>query len=1274
DSLSDEYAQEPYAYARNWVEILAAEGVNFGTSAAYGEPRREGFEYNWARAGATTESLLVQGQHLGVAGQAAAGQVNYAVLAIGQNDFAPGGAAYTGIYAQGIPGIGWTQTQIDAFAAGLVDNVRAALETLVRSGAHVVLANIADYGVAPLTQQLYPEAARRELVTEVIAAVNAQLVGLAAQFGVPLVDAFGLAQTYFGTNTAPVASQTVGGQVFWNQAGEDVQCAFVADGVHPHTVPQAILANLVLEALDAGYGVDVSPFWLDEAEIVGLVGLSYGGEDTLNLDYASYVVLPPANRPPTGVEDHYTTDEETLLSVPAASGVLANDSDPDGQTLLASLVRQAGHGTVTLDPEGSFRYQPEADFAGLDSFVYAVDDGVSAPVHVTVWVSVLPVNDAPAGRLDAYAVDEDGVLVVGPVDGVLANDADPDPGDLLEAMLVAGPSHGSLSLGRDGSFLYAPASDYFGPDSFTYQVSDGRLSSDPVTVYLSVNPVNDAPVAADDTYVLDQDGTLAVDVAHGLLANDHDLEGDSFRAVLDAPPQHGLLEFRADGSFGYTPDPGFFGTDHFTYRAVDADPSETAVVWLHVARSLGAIDYREINDVPVSTGPTWYRLQASHDGLLTAEAAVAGDPGDAQLEWYDAGRILLGVSSVRNGKQRLDQVASAQGVYYLRISGISDNLDLRLVNLVSQTGGAVTVRGTLENDPFEFDAAASRITIHGVAYDLAPSSFSTVEFDGRDGADSAVLLGTAARESAVLWPGPATLAGDGWTATVYSSENITIDGRGGGDQALFQASATLIDTFFAYPTHALMGAVGYLNRVMGFREVTAYGTPGGRDTAQFYGSPQADTFEAGPLAAWLTDGLSFANRAEGFRYVRALGDSEGFDTAVLRGTAGNESLTAQPRDVILSGSTLLLSAGGFEQVTVEGGGGTDVARFFGSDGADQFEARPGYAALQGVGFDNRASGFRYVAAYARGRGDRALLSGSPSFDSYVATATSDTLTGPGFSIVADGFDDVTAVGMGGGDLARLYGTPGDDVFEAHPAENWVRLAGGGVSHRAEEFRYVHVYPGDGGADQALLDDSSAADTFLAYPEYAVLSSANYSYRVNGFPSVAAASTRGGADLALLYDSEDDDTYEARVAWAVLAGPGFSNRAEGFPRIVASALRGGSDQARFDYTTADDTFFGNDQTSTILGGGYENTALGFRDVRVQGLLGEGWDRAYLFDSPGDDTLTASGNSATLAYPDHTIELLDLSWVRATSFRGGADKRRQEETIDFVLSTSGPWELF
>src|SRR5207245_6594928 len=110
---------------------------------------------------------------------------------------------------------------------------------------------------------------------------------------------------------------------------------------------------------------------------------------------------------------------------------------------------------------------------------------------------VNPGNDALLAVNDSFATDEDTALTI-TAPGVLGNDTDVD-GAVLTAVVMTGPSHAALTLNANGSFTYTPAANFNGSDSFTYKANDGLLDSNVATVALTINPVNDAPVAVNDS-------------------------------------------------------------------------------------------------------------------------------------------------------------------------------------------------------------------------------------------------------------------------------------------------------------------------------------------------------------------------------------------------------------------------------------------------------------------------------------------------------------------------------------------------------------------------------------------------------------------------------------------------------------------------------------------------------------------------------------------------------------------------------------------------------
>jgi VCBS repeat-containing protein len=190
----------------------------------------------------------------------------------------------------------------------------------------------------------------------------------------------------------------------------------------------------------------------------------------------------PPNRPPNALDDSIHTTEDTAGSV----NVLANDSDPDGDTVSLVGTTNGSNGTVSC-AGGVCIYTPAPDFNGSDSFTYTITDGRGGTSTGTVNVTVAPVNDAPVAWNDSFAIDEDSSLTVS-APGVLVNDTDEDSA-AITAALVSGVTSGSLTLNADGSFTYTPAANFNGTDSFTYRADDGGAESNLATVTITVNPL-----------------------------------------------------------------------------------------------------------------------------------------------------------------------------------------------------------------------------------------------------------------------------------------------------------------------------------------------------------------------------------------------------------------------------------------------------------------------------------------------------------------------------------------------------------------------------------------------------------------------------------------------------------------------------------------------------------------------------------------------------------------------------------------------------------------
>ncbi|MFO0869481.1 MAG: Ig-like domain-containing protein [Pirellulales bacterium] len=356
-----------------------------------------------------------------------------------------------------------------------------------------------------------------------------------------------------------------------------------------------------------------------ESGFTGLDAFLYRAGDGTSSSKLAAVTLRVDDRQiaPVAQADAYQLDEDTSLTI-GGPGVLANDTDADGDTLAATLVTGPEHGTVTLNADGSFTYTPDANFAGTDGFSYIASDGSLSSDAASVTIEVRATPDAPVAANDAFAVDEDGTLVIDAA-GVLANDTDAD-GDALTATLVTGPQHGTVTLNADGSFTYTPDANFAGTDGFSYTAGDGSLSSDAASVTIEVRATPDAPVAANDEFAVDEDGTLVIDAA-GVLANDTDADGDALTATLVTGPQHGTVTLNADGSFTYTPDANFAGTDGFSYTAGDGSLSSDA--------ASVTIEVREVIDSPATLGDA-YNVGEDNELIVGTDRGVLVNDIDLQ--------------------------------------------------------------------------------------------------------------------------------------------------------------------------------------------------------------------------------------------------------------------------------------------------------------------------------------------------------------------------------------------------------------------------------------------------------------------------------------------------------------------------------------------------------------------------------------------------------------------------------------------------------------------
>lgn len=529
--------------------------------------------------------------------------------------------------------------------------------------------------------------------------------------------------------------------------GDSLTVTGVTQGANGSVVIDVATGNPIYTP-NAGFtGTDVFTYTISDGN---------GGTDTATVTVVVNAVIPP-NNVPVAVADSITVAEGGMATTltGGATSVLANDSDADGDPLTAVLVSGPVNGSLTLNPNGTFSYIHNGSETTTDSFTYKVNDGTADGNTVTVNITVTPVNDAPVAVADSIQVNEGGtatVLVSGAT-SVLANDSDAE-NDSLSAVLVSGPTNGTLTLNANGTFSYTHNGSETTTDSFTYRANDGTVNGNIVTVTINVTPVNDAPVANDDVATVNEGDSVVVAVR----ANDTDAEGDSLSVSGVTQGANGSVVIDAvTGNPIYTPNSGFTGTDSFTYTVRDPSGaiSNTATVTVTV---------NPVNHAPIAVADTFTvaeggTLTGAGANVLTNDSDPDGNPLTAIL-----------VTGPANGTLTLN--ANGQFTYIHNGSETTTDSFTYKVNDGSVDGNTVTV--TINVTPVN-DAPISivdsiQVNEGGTATVLVSGATSVLANDSDAEGDTL---------TAILVSGPVngtlTLNADGTFSYVHNGSETTTD-------------------------------------------------------------------------------------------------------------------------------------------------------------------------------------------------------------------------------------------------------------------------------------------------------------------------------------------------------------------------------------------------------------------------------------------------------------------------------------------------------------------
>ncbi|CAN7600288.1 Ig-like domain-containing protein [Variovorax paradoxus] len=344
-----------------------------------------------------------------------------------------------------------------------------------------------------------------------------------------------------------------------------------------------------------------------------------GGTTTVKVP----VTVSPVNDAPTAPDYTETTHEDT----PVSGRVTGSDMD-SGDTLTYTRGSDPAHGTVTVNPDGTYTYTPNPDFNGTDSFTVTVSDGHGGTTTSTVTVTINPVNDAPVfvdgggtpvNTTDGYVFGYDENRPAGTVLGTV-HATDVDSATVTYSILSGNdngyfaidPVTGEISLTPAGAAAFA--NDYeAGANAHALVVgaNDGTVTTN-IPVTLNEQNINDAPKAPDDTKTTNEDTPVSGQIIGS------DADGDTLTYVKGSDPAHGTVTVNADGTYTYVPGPNFNGTDSFTVTVSDGHGGTTT--------STVNVTVNPVNDLP--TVPDY--TQTTHEDTPVSGQVIGTDvDGDA---------------------------------------------------------------------------------------------------------------------------------------------------------------------------------------------------------------------------------------------------------------------------------------------------------------------------------------------------------------------------------------------------------------------------------------------------------------------------------------------------------------------------------------------------------------------------------------------------------------------------------------------------------------------
>ncbi|WP_194965016.1 tandem-95 repeat protein, partial [Vibrio parahaemolyticus] len=443
--------------------------------------------------------------------------------------------------------------------------------------------------------------------------------------------------------------------------------------------------------------------------------------------------------------------------------LLSNVDDEDKDTLsVENLIIDKGNGTLVDNGDGTWTFTPQIDDDTEVSFTFDIIDDEDLVVSGSANLDILPINDAPNAENDVITTEEDTAVTI----DVLVNDSDVE-GDVLSIQSASVPSEqGSVDI-VNGKLVFTPAENFNGDATITYIVTDGDLT-DEAKVTVTVTPVNDSPVAVDDTTSIQEDTAVTIDV----LTNDTDVDGDKLSIEsASVPKEQGTVEV-VDGKLVFTPVENFNGHAEIIYTVTDGELTDEAKVTVTVnpvndAPTIKVDAVESITEDAVNTDTVVATLTVRDTDTPEDQLTVSlenNSNGYFVLVGNEVKLTQAGVDAVNNDELNLKDLTISASVSD-GVNPTASDSDSLVVNRVND---APTVENAIADQVLSEDFDAYTIDLNEVFKD----SDSSLEFSvsGNNSIQISIVSGVATITPTADWNGKETIT---FTAKDPSGESVS---------------------------------------------------------------------------------------------------------------------------------------------------------------------------------------------------------------------------------------------------------------------------------------------------------------------------------------------------------------------------------------------------------------------------------------------------------------------------------------------------------------------